>query len=210
MVFAGYGLVVPDSQDFGYDSYAGLDVKDKIVVILRYFPEDAEPKTKAILARYSDLRFKARAARQQGAKAMIVVTGPTSPNAGELAPMTFDTALAGSGIIGISVNGETAKALFARGQGKTLEDAQKALDSGNPHVAGFDLPGVTAHVKAAVEREKQTGHNIVAYLPATSTPAAVAETVDRARRALRSSRARQQRQLPRTEGRSGRDPPRRR
>ena len=33
VVFAGYGLVVPDSQDFGYDSYAGLDVKDKIVVI---------------------------------------------------------------------------------------------------------------------------------------------------------------------------------
>src|SRR5678815_2587314 len=68
VVFAGYGLVVPDSQDFGYDSYAGLDVKDKVVLMLRYFPEDAEPKTKAILARYSELRFKARAARQHGAK----------------------------------------------------------------------------------------------------------------------------------------------
>ena len=173
VVFAGYGLVVPDSQDFGYDSYAGLDVKDKIVVILRYFPEDADPKTKAILARYSDLRYKATFARQHGAKAMIVVTGPTSPNAGELVPMTIDTAIAGSGIVGISVTGETAKALFARAQGKTLEDAQKALDSGNPHVAGFDLPGVTAQVKAAVEREKQTGHNIVAYLPATAPTSAV-------------------------------------
>ena len=29
VVFAGYGLVVPDTQNFGYDSYAGLDVKDK-------------------------------------------------------------------------------------------------------------------------------------------------------------------------------------
>ena len=38
VVFAGYGLVVPDSQNFGYDSFAGLDVKDKIVVVLRYFP----------------------------------------------------------------------------------------------------------------------------------------------------------------------------
>src|SRR4051812_17569337 len=26
VVFAGYGLVVPNSQDFGYDSYQGLDV----------------------------------------------------------------------------------------------------------------------------------------------------------------------------------------
>ena len=66
----------PTSQGFGYDSYATLDVKDKIVVVLRYFPEDAEPKTKGILARYADLRYKAMAARQHGAKAMVVVTGP--------------------------------------------------------------------------------------------------------------------------------------
>ena len=97
VVFAGYGLVVPESQNFGYDSYAGLDVKDKIVVVLRYFPEDADEKTRAILARYADLRYKAMAARQRGARAMLVVTGPRSPNAGELVPMTFDTALAGLG-----------------------------------------------------------------------------------------------------------------
>src|SRR5262249_24624662 len=80
LVFAGYGIVVPDGQDFGYDSYAGLDVKDKIVLVLLYFPEDAEPKVKALLARYSDLRYKAMAARQRGAKAILVATGPRSPN----------------------------------------------------------------------------------------------------------------------------------
>src|SRR5688572_27480558 len=64
VVFAGYGLVVPEAQNFGYDSYAGLDVKDKIVVVLRYFPEDADQKTRAILARYADLRYKAQAARR--------------------------------------------------------------------------------------------------------------------------------------------------
>src|SRR5204862_6384139 len=78
VVFAGYGIVVPDSQGFGYDSYATLDVKEKIVLVLRYFPEDAEQKTRAILARYADLRYKAMAARQHGAKAVMVVTGPRS------------------------------------------------------------------------------------------------------------------------------------
>ena len=73
IVFAGYGIVVPESQSFGYDSYAGLDVKTKIVVVLRYFPEDADQKTRAMLARYSDLRYKALAARQRGSKAMLVV-----------------------------------------------------------------------------------------------------------------------------------------
>jgi hypothetical protein len=168
VVFAGYGIVVPDGQDFGYDSYAGLDVKDKIVLVLRYFPEDADQKTRAQLARYSDLRFKAMAARQHGAKAMLVVTGPRSPNAGELIPMTFDTALAGSGIVALSITGADATVMFRTVPDKTLEEAQKALDSGNPHVAGFALPGVDARVHASVEREKRTGHNVAAYLPATA------------------------------------------
>ena len=170
LVFAGYGIVVPESQDFGYDSYAGLDVKDKIVLVLRYFPEDADTKTKQMLARYADLRYKALAARQRGAKAMLVVTGPRSPNAGETIPMSFDTALAGSGIVAASVSGTVANAMFAVLLGRTLEATQRELDSGNPHVAGFAFPDdVTMTVHAAVVREKQTGHNIVAYLPATGS-----------------------------------------
>src|SRR5215467_8713532 len=35
LVFAGYGASAPE---FGYDDYAHLDVKDKIVVLLRYEP----------------------------------------------------------------------------------------------------------------------------------------------------------------------------
>ena len=170
LVFAGYGIVVPESQDFGYDSYATLDVKDKIVLVLRYFPEDADQKTRGILARYSDLRYKAMMARQRGAKALLVVTGPRSPNAGELVPMTFDTALSGSGIVAASITGDVADQIFRGHAEKTLEDAQKSLDSANPHVAGFAIPGVAATLHAAVEREKKTGRNVVAYLPATTAP----------------------------------------
>jgi hypothetical protein len=166
VVFAGYGIVVPDSQDFGYDSYATLDVKDKVVVVLRYFPEDADQKTRAILARYSDLRYKAMAARQRGAKAVLVVTGPRSPNAGELVPMTFDTALSGSGIVAASIDGQAGNALMAAA-GKTLADVQQSLDSGNPHVAGFEIPG-TVTIRTRVERERHEAYNIAGYLPATA------------------------------------------
>ena len=173
VVFAGYGLVVPDSQNFGYDSFAGLDVKDKIVVVLRYFPEDADQKTRQILARYSDLRFKARAARDRGAKGILVVTGPRSPNAGTTIPMTFDTALAGSGIVAASISADAAKAIFAKAS-KSLEATQKEMDSGNPHTAGFAIPDVTVAIKSAVLREKQTGRNVVGYLPATTPVTGVA------------------------------------
>jgi hypothetical protein len=164
VVFAGYGLVVPESQNLGYDSYAALDVKDKIVVVLRYFPEDADEKTRAILARYSDLRYKAMAARQRGAKALLVVTGPRSPNAGQLAPMSFDTALAGSGIPAASITGSVADTLFTS---KPLRDIQQELDTGNPHVAGFDFAGVTVTLATSIVRERHTGRNVIAYLPAT-------------------------------------------
>ena len=172
VVFAGYGLVVPDTQNFGYDSYAGLDVKDKIVVVLRYFPEDADQKTRGILARYADLRYKAQAARQRGAKGMIVVTGPRSPNAGAVVPMTFDTAIAGSGLVAASISGDAAAPIFAAA-GKQLEAVQKELDSGNPHVAGFAIPGLTVTLNANVIRQQQTGHNVVGYLPATTATTGV-------------------------------------
>ena len=169
-VFAGYGIVVPESQNFGYDSYATLDVKDKAVVVLRYFPEDADKETKSILARYSDLRYKALAARQRGAKALLVVTGPRSPNAGQTVPITFDTALAGSGIPAASISGKAAAALFGS---RSLEAVQKEFDSGNPHAAGFALDGVTVELSTKLVREKRTARNVVAYLPATSPVAAV-------------------------------------
>jgi len=171
VVFAGYGIVVPESQNFGYDSYAALDVTGKIVLALRYFPEDADQKTRQILARYADLRYKAMAARQHGARALLVVSGPRSPNAGETVPMSFDTALAGSGILAASISGAVADRMFAAA-GKTLEAAQQSFDSGNPHAAGFALPSAAVSLKTSVLREKRTGHNIASYLPATGTAAA--------------------------------------
>ena len=111
LVFAGYGLSVPETNGFSYDSYATLDVADKIVIALRYFPEETEGELRGILSRYAGLRYKALAARERGAKGLIIVTGPRSPNAGELVRITIDGTLAGSGIVAASVTGEVGEAL---------------------------------------------------------------------------------------------------
>ncbi len=71
VVFAGYGLVAPGDGGRRYDSYAGLDVKNKIVLILRYVPENVEPARRAQLNRYAGLRYKAMLARERGAKAVL-------------------------------------------------------------------------------------------------------------------------------------------
>ena len=166
VVFAGYGITVPESQDFGYDSYFGLDVEDKIVLVLRYFPEDASADVKSVLARYSGLRYKALNARERGAKGLLLVTGPRSPNSGELAALTFDTAASGSGIVAASITGDLAERLFEHVEDKTLEQAQEDLDSANPHVTGFEISDVTLRVNVQLEREMGTGYNVVGYFQA--------------------------------------------
>jgi len=90
LVFAGYGITVPDSEEYVYDNFATLDIEGKVVMVLRYIPEDADQETRARLGQYSALRRKAMRARELGAVGMLVVTGPRSPNAGELIDIAFD------------------------------------------------------------------------------------------------------------------------
>ena len=165
VVFVGYGLTVPGELGEGYDAYAGLDVKDKIVVALRYVPEGVEPERRQQLNRYAGLRYKAMQAREQGAKAFLVVAGPNSPNAGKLIPLDFDSSLADSGIVAASISDTVANALFAP-SGKNLKDVQSGLDVENPHFLGqFPLPGVKVRIVVSVEKVKKADQNVAALLP---------------------------------------------
>jgi hypothetical protein len=165
VVFAGYGLSVPGKPGEGYDSYAGLDVTNKLVLVLRYVPEEVEPKRRQELNRYAGLRYKAMIARERGAKAILFVTGPNSPNAGELAGLSFDGTMAGSGVVAVSIRSNLAHAILA-GSGKDLKAVQAALDKEDPHAeGGFAVPKVRVKLAAAVEQVKKTDRNVLGWLP---------------------------------------------
>ncbi len=170
VVFAGYGLSVPeDGKNPRYNSFEGLDVKDKIVLLLRYVPESVEPARRAQLNRYAGLRYKAMMARERGAKAVLVVSGPNSPNAGELLPLTNDGSNTGSGIIAASISGAAADALLAP-SGKKLKDLQTGLDTENPHAeGGFVLPKVKVKLAVGIEHIRKTDRNVIAVLPPVGT-----------------------------------------
>ncbi len=165
VVFAGYGLVVPGDVEHGYDSYAGLDVKDKVVLVLQYVPEDVSVERRQELNHYSGLRYKAMMARERGARGLLVTNGPNSPGAGGLVPLGYDQSSASSKIVVTAVSGRVADLLFSA-SGKTLKDVQSGLDSENPHFEGsFPLSGVRVRVAATVEREKKQDRNVVGVLP---------------------------------------------
>jgi len=165
LVFAGYGLSVSGSEVSRYDSYAGIDVKEKVVLILHHVPEKVDMKRHLELSRYAGLRYKAMLARERGAKALLVVIGPGSSGAGKLIPLSSDKASADSGISVVSVSGAVGEALFA-GSGKNLGAVQAGLDGENPQIEGsFPLTEVRVKIATAVEQIKETDRNVLGFLP---------------------------------------------
>ena len=176
VIFAGYGLTKPGKLGVGYNSYGDLNVKDKIVMVLRYVPEDISVDRRQELNRYAGLRYKALLARNNGAKALLVVTGPNSPNAGKLASLSFDTSMAGAGLPVISISGEMGNSLV-QFYGKSLKELQTSLDKENPHaVHGLSLPGIVLNIKTHIKRIRKKDNNIVAVLPPAGQASAGSET----------------------------------
>lgn len=76
LVFAGYGIT---SAEMHYDDYAGLDVRGKIVVILRHQPRENDStslsKERKDMERWG-IAAKAKRAMELGAVGMLVMTDP--------------------------------------------------------------------------------------------------------------------------------------
>lgn len=165
IVFAGYGLVVPGKPGVGYDSYSGLDVSNKVVIVLRYVPEEVDAKRRQELNRYAGLRYKAMMAREHGARAMLVVSGPNSPQSEELVSLSSDGSLSGSGIVALSAKASIVAPWFAA-EGKDLKALQSDLDKENPHAeGGFRFTKARLSVAASVRQIKQSDRNVVALIP---------------------------------------------
>src|SRR5215467_9731345 len=163
LVFAGYGAT---ADEFHYDDYAGLDVKDKIVLVLRYEPAGFAAKSgNHGLTHHSQLITKAINARNHGAKALILLNGKLGDGEEDL--LTRFGSVSGpenAGILFAQVKNESAAPWF-QAAGKSLKDVQEQINaSGKP--ASFAFPD-TLHASLAigVETTRATVNNVVAFLP---------------------------------------------
>lgn len=68
LAFVGFGISAPELK---YDDYEGIDVKDKIVILISDNPDMAKKDSR--FNQYSSLRYKATNARNKGAIGMIMV-----------------------------------------------------------------------------------------------------------------------------------------
>ena len=175
-VFAGYGITAPEYQ---YDDYAGLDVKNKAVLVFRHEPcdndsgsffEGREP------TRYSGVIYKQETAEKQGAGALLVVSEPgaypslkprgyiwpsLSKNfPADAAPYTLcDNE--NKDIPAIQIGAEAIKSIF--GSIDSLRSLQTRIDkSRSPHP--LQLPGVEIRLKINARNDQRQVVNVVGYL----------------------------------------------
>ena len=158
VVFAGYGIVAPA---LSRDDYAGLDVKGRIVLVLRGSPDGGGLGSP--FWPFVPLREKAAAARARGATALLAVTGPLPKEAkDELVNLRTDSAFSDAGLPALAVKRAVAEALFA-GSSRTLEEAQRILD-GTGRFASAVLSTRASLVVDLTARRVKTA-NVIGVLP---------------------------------------------
>lgn len=177
LVFAGYGVTAPE---YGWDDYAGLDVKGKTVVVLINDPGNAGNDTTLFkgnaMTYYGRWSYKYEEAARHGATGLLIIhdTKPASypwtvvqsSNGGaKLRPQTAD-----KGASKVSLEGwitlDAAKRLFAAA-GQNYDDAYAAANK-----KGFKGKALGLNLTTTIHNKitRKTSKNVVAVLPGTTRP----------------------------------------
>ncbi|MEA2735791.1 MAG: hypothetical protein QOE14_2242, partial [Humisphaera sp.] len=165
VVFAGYGV---KNADHKYDDYAGLDVKGKVVLAMRYEPHDEKGKSKFQPEGWSDaatFAAKARLAREAGAAALLIVTPPDFQKDDHLVSVGGSRGGRGDGAIPVlHIKPAVADELLHLGGSADLKTLQKKIDDATKP-ASFVLRDTSVEGVVDIEQKKVMVKNVVGYLP---------------------------------------------
>ncbi|MGA8151442.1 MAG: M28 family peptidase [Terriglobales bacterium] len=163
LVFAGYGA---SADEFKYDDYGDVDVKDKIVVLLRYEPEGFAAKSgHAGLTQHAQLVTKAINARNRGAKAVVLLNGKLAGDEEDL--LTRFGSVSGPedvGIVFIQVRNAVAEGWF-QAAGKSLTDVQKQINATTTPGSFVFPPNLRISINVGIQSTQAKVNNVLAYLP---------------------------------------------
>src|SRR6266568_2813221 len=121
LVFAGYGIT---DAELKYDDYPSA-VKGRIALAFSGTPDGDNPHGQ--FARYEDVRWKAIAARNAGAKALLVITQETNLQDDRFSRLRYDNSAGDSGIPVAIISRQLAIRLFRESDGEKLEALETAF-----------------------------------------------------------------------------------
>jgi hypothetical protein len=159
VVFAGYGIT---ASDLHYDDYSGLDVRDKVVMILRNEPRQFDEKSKDL---YSAFAMKASNAKLHGARGVILVNNMAAHPAESDKLLEFGrgSGPTDSGVMFVQVKEQVAVA-WLKAEGRDLRGIQAAIDR-DLRPQSFDLSKLKVELDADIRHDSKTVHNVAAYWP---------------------------------------------
>ena len=159
LVFAGYGISAPKLK---YDDYANINVKGKVVIVMRGNPEYKNPRSE--FSKYGGMRFKSNIAKEKGAGGIIFVDGyqPNLVNVDKLSKFRYDRAPGIRDFAIVQVKRSFVEKLF-ESQGVDFIKCDKIIkDSLKP--ASFEFTNATAHITTEIEEVKGIDRNVAGYL----------------------------------------------
>jgi len=174
VVFAGYGITAPE---YNYDDYAGVDAKDKIVLVLRHEPQEFDDKSVfegKVYTVHAQIFSKAVNAKMHGAKAVLMINDAAAhPNdTDQLDKFGTTAGPANAGIEFAQVKSEIAGQWMALA-GKNLAAIEASIDK-DLHPQSLALPAtLTLDLDIDIKREVKTVHNVGAYLPGETSEYAI-------------------------------------
>jgi Zn-dependent M28 family amino/carboxypeptidase len=164
LVFAGYGIT---AKGYDYDDYAGIDVKGRIVLVLRYEPppkNDNSPFRKFPQAsRYATLQAKIANAREHGAAGLILVDLSPRQGLDELISLGRSLGRSRNDLIAAQVRREVVERRL-EAEGLSLGGLKDKIDR-DEKPASTAITSVRASLTVKLEKISRTSHNVVAVLP---------------------------------------------
>ncbi len=158
VVFAGYGIT---AKDINYDDYEGIDVNDKIVIVLSDSAE-GQPKDERFIP-YSKLSYKAMNAREHGAKGIIFVK-VQSDSANVFYPLRVSSLTKSSGIIAVQAT-RTEIAKFFPKEANLYPTELEMQKTKKPK--SFLIPDTKVTITVELEKEYVEVPNVFGYIPGT-------------------------------------------
>ncbi len=163
VVFAGYGIDTGDNHKDNYNDYLDLDVKGKVVLVLRYEPRGKDGNSVFSHRKgWSDnatFAAKAKLAQERGAAALIVVD-PASKALIPFSPGSSDEIKIPVLAVTPAIADEWLKAGGAPGIAALKAQIDSALDSASTELKGVHVTGQVKFVRQLAKVK-----NVLAVLP---------------------------------------------
>ena len=157
LAFAGYGISAPE---LGYDDYKGLDVKGKVVLVLRRLPRDMDYGSH--FYDFASLRYKAENAEEKGAKGIIFTTPSFLDEEDDLSGVAFELPPGGSGIEAVIMKRRQALELI-HSSGRDLDKLESGLADGKN--SSFTIPDSKAELRIELIARRGESSNVLGFVP---------------------------------------------